>query len=59
MATTTVNTFWDTWVNNGLNTTGYNDAALKVYGKYYLAVLQFNIPALSDITIQSAKLRVY
>ncbi|WP_368379302.1 DNRLRE domain-containing protein [[Clostridium] symbiosum] len=59
MATTTVNAFWDTWINNGMNTAGYNDAALKVYGKYYLAVLQFNIPALSDITIQSAKLRVY
>ena len=59
MATQKINCFYDTYVRDGSDNTSYESSEYLQVGPNTTGVVQFNLPALEEINISSAKLFLY
>ena len=59
MATQKINCFYDTYVRDGSDNTSYESSEYLQVGPDTTGVVQFNLPALEEINISSAKLFLY
>ena len=59
MASQKINCFYDTYVRDGSDDTEYESSEYLQVGPNTTGIIQFNLPAIEEINIVSAKLFFY